>query len=175
MLKFYTYLTIIISVLLLNGAVASSFSQDSASFLNANEIENFKYHIDIDTSVKLASKFNPDNKDNNYILLKSVHGQEYECYLPSNTYQDEREEEVEKEGISLSKNLNFTLVDEHIQNYSKKMKNNCEHKVRVIFFLFFYSSFICILYLFRISAGGLMNSVLDLKPISIICSRMAQF
>lgn len=127
MLKFHAFLTL--CILSLNKA-----SSDSTSFLNSNEIENFKYQIDIDTSVKQASKFNKDddlNNKNDYISIKSVHGQEYECYLPNNqeylnSLNDDDSEETEK---SNSNTINFTLVNEHIQNYSKKMKNYCVQKV----------------------------------------------
>ena len=130
MLKFHAFLTLCI-LSLINKA-----SSDSASFLNSNEIENFKYQIDINTSVKLASKFNKDDDDdlnnkNDFISIKSVHGQEYECYLPNNqeylnSLNDDDSEETEK---SNSNTINFTLVNEHIQNYSKKMKNYCVQKV----------------------------------------------
>ena len=116
-----------------------SFAKPSLFFV-CLLIENFKYQIDIDTSVKLASKFNKDedsNNKNDYISIKSVYGQEYECYLPNNpeylnSLNDDDSEKTEES--------NFTLVNEHIQNYSKKMKNYCVQKV-------FYFNYIFILLL----------------------------
>jgi hypothetical protein len=138
MLKFHAFLTL--CILSLNKA-----SSDPTSFLNSNEIENFKYQIDIDTSVKLASKFNKDEDSNNrndYISIKSVYGQEYECYLPNNPeyLNSLNDDDSEKTEESNSNAINFTLVNEHIQNYSKKMKNYCVQKV---FYFNYIVSFNC--------------------------------
>jgi len=118
-------------------------SLSSLSYLNAVELENdFKYEIDIDKSVKLATPFRQDkNSQPNFITIKSVYGQTYECYLPNsdqyydndsadnnNNYNDNNADKTNQE---TSSKFNFTLVHEKIEAHSSNLKTtkNCIYKV----------------------------------------------
>ena len=125
-------------------------SLSSLSYLNAVELENdFKYQIEIDKSVKLASSFRQEeNSQPNFITIKSVYGQTYECYLPnsdqyyeadllqdSNDNHDNsniNDNSLDKTNQKTSSKFNFTLVHEKIERHSSSLKTtkNCIYKVR---------------------------------------------
>lgn len=118
----------------------------SLSYLNTFELDNdFKYQIEIDKNVKLASSYRQEaNVQPNFITIKSVYGQTYECYLPNSDEYYETVDSSDHETSNLNKNqessnskFNFTLVDEKIEKYVKNLKTtmNCIYKVNVFFYL----------------------------------------
>jgi hypothetical protein len=60
--------------------------------------------------------------------LKSIYGQTYECKLPTLSVEDHEDEVVSK---NKKKPLNFTLINETIGNYLKKLNDSkfCIYKV----------------------------------------------
>ena len=101
--------------------------------IDINEINNYKYQIDIDKLI-LPSNQNNENLINK-ILIKSVHGQSYQCELPDilNSMSDNDEDETLglNDSTEAKKNeLNFTLINEKITKYLDDLKklNICVYK-----------------------------------------------
>lgn len=125
-------------------------SIDTKSKLNTFELENFKYQIDIDNSIK-PNQNDPSNTSGNSITLKSVNGQAYNCKIgdslngPVNLYNlSEEDDEVDTEeplsifDTHLTKpnnkkpsQYNFTLIHERVNTFSADLKklNLCIYKV----------------------------------------------
>jgi hypothetical protein len=114
-------------------------NQNISPSIDINEINNYKYQIDIDKLI-IPSNTNQNNQNLNKILIKSVHGQTYQCDLPDilNSLNDKEEEYDDEEAVgingssSIRKNneLNFTLINERIVSYLDGLKkmNVCVYK-----------------------------------------------
>ena len=148
-----SYLVYILFIFLLSTVNSSQSRFSSISRLNTFEIENYKYQIDIDKNVKLASSSTSSSlskqddlleknsiKSPNVITLKNIHGQSYDCYLPDNfNDDDDYDDNIEVNNVELKKSsnssensqLNFTLIDEKIKKFSESLKNSniCLYKV----------------------------------------------
>ncbi len=113
-----------------------SKNQNLNPSIDINEINNYKYQIDID---KLVKSSNQNNQNLNQILIKSVHGQAYQCELPDilDSLIDQEEEDEEATigmndfiTIKRSNDFNFTLINEKIVSYLDGLKkmNICVYK-----------------------------------------------
>ena len=105
--------------------------------ININEINDFKYHIDIEKNILNLNQnlnFNPNQnqvetddglKNNQIILLiKSVQGQSYQCELPD-VVNDEYNEDITgnlNPKSSKKFNHNFTLIGEQVTKYLGRLR-----------------------------------------------------
>ena len=119
MFKFF-FKVIIITILYISKTIAVL---ESPSQLNINELNNFKYQIDLKRSLRQESN-NPDR----FLNLKTIFGQSYECSLPESEEHDETD-------LTTQQGLNFMLINDKIDEWSRNIQrqsNTCVYKVNLI-------------------------------------------
>jgi hypothetical protein len=101
------------------------------SKLNTIELNNYRYQIEIKDPIE--ENDNRHISDPNFMRLKSIYGQTFECHLPTLNIEDQEDEIPSK---NKKKSINFTLVNETLRSYLKKLNDSkyCIYKV-VFFFL----------------------------------------
>ena len=96
---------------------------EPSSLLNLNELNNFKYHIDLKRSLRPDS-----NNPNRFLNLKTLYGQSYECSLPESEEQDETD-------LTTQQGLNFMIINDKIDEWSRNIQrqpNTCVYRVNLI-------------------------------------------